>query len=96
MTLEEEIRRGKKADEVLSNELVVEGFAHIEAELYAKFQEVSPSDEKSVMFVKHMLYMHSKYKEFFRQVMVNGKLASVNLEAKKKSLMERAKERVFG
>ncbi len=92
MTLEEDIRRGLKAAEIVNNELVQEGFAHIEAELFRKFQELNPSDEKNVLFVKHMLYMHGKYKEFFHQVMVNGKLAQVNLDAKKKSL----KERVFG
>ena len=92
MTIEDDIRRGLKAKEIVNNDLVVEGFAHIEAELFRKFQELSPSDEKSLMFVKHMLYMHGKYKEFFHQVMVNGKLAQVNLDAKKASI----KERIFG
>jgi hypothetical protein len=88
-SLEEDIRRGQKAEEIINHELVQEGFAHIEAELFAKFKELSPSDEKNILFVKHMLYMHGKYKEFFHQVMVNGRLASVNLEAKKKTLKER-------
>ncbi len=91
-SLEEDVRRGHKAEDLLQNELIQEGFAHIEAEIFRKFQELSPSDEKNILFVKHMQYMHGKYKEFFAQVIANGKIAHFNLEAKKKTL----KERVFG
>ncbi len=89
MSLEEDIRRGKKAEEILKHELVQEAFAHIEAEMFRQFVELKPSDEKNILFVKHMQYVHGKYKEFFAQVIANGKIAQFNLEAKKKTLRER-------
>ncbi len=90
MTLEQEIEKGAKAEALMSDPLIVEAFAHMEAELFAKFQELSPSDEKSILFVKQMQYMHGKYKEFFHSVIANGKVAKFNLEAKK-SLADRVR-----
>lgn len=90
--LDKDIRRGERAQALLADELIQEGFAHIEAELWRKFQELQPSDEKNILFVKHMQYIHAKYKAFFTQTIANGKIAQINLEAKKKSL----RERVFG
>lgn len=91
-SLEEDIRRGHKADELLKHELIAEAKAHIEAELWRKFQDLPPSDKASLEFVKSMQYFHAKYFAFFTQAVTNGKLAQINLEAKKKSL----RERVFG
>lgn len=88
-SLEEDIRRGQKAAEVLRHELIAEANAHIEAELWRKFQELAPSDKTGLEMVKAMQYFHGKYFAFFQQAVTNGKLASINLEAKKKSLKER-------
>jgi hypothetical protein len=90
--LHDDITRGHRAENLLGDDLIAEAKAHIEAELWRKFQELAPSDTKSLEFVKAMQYMHAKYFAFFQQAVVNGKLAQINLEAKKKSL----KERVFG
>jgi hypothetical protein len=90
--LEDDIRRGQKAADLLNHELIAEARAHIEAELWRKFQELSPSDKAGLEMVKGMQYLHGKYFAFFQQAITNGKLASINLEAKKKSL----RERVFG
>lgn len=90
--LESDIRRGHKADELLENDLIAEAKAHIEAELWRKFQELAPSAKTELEFIKAMQYFHVKYFAFFQQAVINGKLAQINLEAKKKSL----RERVFG
>lgn len=90
--LENDIRRGIAADQLLKNELVQEANAHIESELWRMFKDVSPSDSQSLEFIKSMQYFHGKYWAFFQQVVTNGKIAQINLEAKKKSL----KQRIFG
>ena len=90
--LEDEIRRGAKAQALLNEELIQEAKAHIEAELWRKFQELAPSAKSDLEFIKAMQYFHVKYFAFFTQAVTNGKLAQINLEAKKKSL----RERVFG
>jgi hypothetical protein len=90
--LEDDIRRGQKAADLLNHELIAEARAHIEAELWRKFQELAPSAEDELKFVKAMQYFHVKYFAFFTQAVVNGKLAQINLEAKKKGI----RERLFG
>jgi hypothetical protein len=90
--LEKDIQRGQRAANLLDDDLVKEAFAHIESELWRKFKELPPSATKDLEFIKGMQYLSVKFKAFFEQAVVNGKLASINLEAKKKGL----RERIFG
>lgn len=90
--LDKDIQRGQRAASLLGDDLVREAFDHIEAELWRKFKELPPSATRDLEFVKGMQYLSVKFKAFFEQAVTNGKLASINLEAKKKSL----RERVFG
>ena len=87
--LEKDIQRGQRAANLLADDLMVEAKAHIEAELWRKFQELAPSAKTELEFVKAMQYFHGKYFAFLQQAIVSGKLAQINLEAKKKSLRER-------
>jgi hypothetical protein len=90
--LEKDIQRGQRAANLLDDDLVKEAFAHIESELWRKFKELPPSATKDLEFIKGMQYLSVKFKAFFEQAVVNGKLASINLEARKKGL----RERIFG
>jgi hypothetical protein len=92
MSLEKDIARGLRAKQILEDDLMVEACAHIEAELWRAFKEVKPNNAEDLMHVRQMQYMHTKYREFLNNAVSNGKLAQINLEAKKKSL----KQRVFG
>lgn len=90
--LEKDIARGLRAKQILEDDLMVEAAAHIEAELWRVFKEAKPNDSETLMHIRQMQYMHTKYQEFLRAAMANGKVAQINLEARKKSL----KQRVFG
>lgn len=90
--LEHEIRRGEQAKRLLEDELVREAREHIESELWRLFKETPPQDVKTLEFVKGMQYMHAKYFAYFGRAVTDGKLAQINLEAKKKTL----RERMFG
>jgi hypothetical protein len=90
--LEADIRRGLEAKRILEHDIVKEAHDHIEAELWRMFKDTTPQDAKTLEFVKAMQYFHGKYWDFMKQVVINGKLAQINLEAKKKSL----RERMFG
>lgn len=90
--LEKDIQRGQRAANLLADDLVREAKDHIEAELWRKFKELKPSEVEGLALVKGMQYLHGKYFEFFQQAVTNGRIAEINLEAKKKSL----RERVFG
>lgn len=90
--LEQDIKRGQRAQALLADDLMTEAKAHIEAELWRKFQELPPSAKSELEFVKAMQYFHSKYFAFFQMAVIDGKVAQINLDAKKKTL----KERMFG
>ena len=89
---EESIRRGHKAKQILDDDLVKEAHEHIESELWRLFKETSPSDKDALEHIKAMQYFHVKYWAYFNRVMTDGKIAQINLEAKKKTM----KERIFG
>ena len=92
MNLEKDIQRGLRARQILEDDLMVEATAHIDAELWRVFKEAKPNDSEALMHIRQMQYMHTKYLEFFRAAVANGKIAQINLEAKKKSL----KQKIFG
>ena len=87
--LEQDIRRGEEAARLLDHNLIKEANEHIEAELWRMFKDTTPQDLQTLEFVKAMQYFHGKYWAYFQQAVTNGKLASINLEAKKKTFRER-------
>lgn len=90
--IELEIQRAHKAQNILNDDLYKEACEHVEAELFRVFKDVSPQDVDALKHIKAMQYFHSKYQAFFMKCVTDGKIAQINLEAKKKSL----KERFFG
>lgn len=89
---EDQIRRGLRAKQILDDDLVKEAHDHIEAEMWRLFKEASPSDKAALEHIKAMQYFHVKYWAYLQRVLTDGKIAQINLEAKKKSW----KEQIFG
>jgi len=92
MDLEKQISRGIRAKQILDDELMVEAKQLIDAKLADQFKKCAPNDAEALMHVRQMQYMHEKYWEVLTAVITNGKVAQINLEAKKKTL----RQRVFG
>ena len=90
--LAKDIQRGERAKAILADDLMVEARAHIEGECWRLFKETSPQDMETLAFVKAMQYYHAKYFGFLERAVSDGKLAQINLEARKKTL----RERMFG
>lgn len=92
MALQDDIERGERARLLLADDTIAEARAHIEAELWRLFKEVGPQDAEALKHIKAMQYFHAKYFAFFERAVSDGKIASINLESRKKTL----RERVFG
>ncbi len=90
--LERDIQRGDRAKRLIADDLITEAKAHIEAELWRLFKETPPAEKQALEHIKAMQYFHAKYFAFFESAVTNGKLAAINLEAKRKPL----RERLFG
>lgn len=92
MTLDEQIERGHRAQRILQDDLIKDAREHIEAELWRLFKSLPTDDAAGLAQVKAMQYMHGKYFAFFERAVVDGKIAQINVESRKKTL----RERVFG
>jgi hypothetical protein len=88
--LEQESRRGHRAEAVLGDDLFAEAKEHIEQELFRLFKTVPPTDVDALQQIKSMQYMHDKYIAFLRKAVRDGKLARMEIEERKKrGLIER-------
>lgn len=92
MDMEKEIQRGHRAKQLLEDDLMIEARQLIDAKLADQFRKCAPNDSDGLMHVRQMQYIHDKYWEVLTAVISNGKVAQINLEAKKKTL----RQRVFG
>ena len=92
MDMEKEIQRGHRAKQLLEDDLMIEARQLIDAKLADQFRKCAPNDSDGLMHVRQMQYIHDKYWEVLTAVVSNGKVAQINLEAKKKTL----RQRVFG
>lgn len=90
--MEREIQRGHRAKQLLEDDLMIEARQLIDAKLADQFRKCAPNDSDGLMHVRQMQYIHEKYWEVLTAVISNGKVAQINLEAKKKTL----RQRVFG
>lgn len=91
MTDEQDVARGRKAEEVLGNEVYSDAYTVIEQEIHRKWQESrSPEDREHL----HRLLMAlGLVKSSLESTMRSGKLAAKELD-RKRTLSERLGQRL--
>lgn len=87
--LDQDIERGIRANAIMTDPVMAEAREHIEAELWRLFKSAVPTDFEALSQIKSMQYMHAKYEAFLKTCINDGKLATLEVERKKKSLKER-------
>ena len=80
MSLEADVQRGKRAQEVLDNEVYVEAWAAIEAETIRLWREARIPEDREQLHT--LLLMHAKAKTALEGVMRSGLLAEAELSRK--------------
>ena len=90
--LQSDIERGQRAEQIMSDPLMVEAKLHIESELWRLFKSAVPTDFEALSQIKSMQYMHGKYEAFLKTCIQDGKLATMELDRRKKTL----RQRMFG
>jgi hypothetical protein len=88
------IDKGQRAKNILDDGLFQEAKEHIEAEIYRKFCEAIPDDERALKHIKSMQYFHTKYLAFLHHVIQDGKLAAFEVERENK--LKRTLRKVIG
>jgi hypothetical protein len=77
---ETDVQRGKRAQEVLDNEVYAEAWAAIEAEIIAQWRGArNPADREQL---HQLLLMHGKARNALESVMRTGLLAEAELSRK--------------
>lgn len=87
--LDQDIERGIRANSIMTDPVMIEAREHIEAELWRLFKSAVPTDFEALSQIKSMQYMHAKYEAFLKICINDGKLATLEVERKKKTLKER-------
>lgn len=86
MSLDNELERGRLADEILANPVYTESFTMIEQELTRKWRESRDPQEREQLH--QLLRMLDKSRTVLEATMRSGQVASKELE-RKRSLSER-------
>lgn len=92
MTLEEEIARGQRAERLLNDELVSEAFAKIEGAIVEQWKSSPVRDTEGQQQLRIMLGLLDRLRGHFTEVVTTGRMASIQLETKRKTLKERISE----
>ncbi|MUV13583.1 hypothetical protein [Noviluteimonas gilva] len=78
MTREAEIRRAQRAQEVLNNDVFVEAWDMIEAEIYRQWRESRNAGDREQLH--QLLGLHGKIKAALEAVMRSGDITKAQLQ----------------
>lgn len=91
MTLEYDVDRGRKAEEVLNNPVYADAYTRIEQEITRKWRESRDKEEREQLH--QLLRMLDKARTVLESTMRSGKVAAKELE-RRRSLPERVTGRL--
>lgn len=91
MELEERIGRGIRANEVLQNETYTEAYELLKQEILTKWQESPARDVEGREKLFLMMGLVDKIKSLMESTMIDGKVASKELE-RRKTILEQAQD----
>lgn len=93
MSLEQDVERGRMADEVLKNDVYAESYALIEQELVRLWRDSRDKNERED--IHKLLRMLEKARNVLESTMRSGKLAADQLR-QRQSLLQRVGTRLSG
>ena len=80
MELEQEVRRGREAAELLEHPLLVEAFGRMRAELHDAWHQSPARDIEAREMVYLSVKMLGKIEGFLKEFVATGKMASMQLK----------------
>lgn len=93
MSLEQDVERGRRAEEVLNNDVYAESYALIEQELVRLWRESRDKNEREDLH--KLLRMLEKARNVLESTMRSGKVAADQLR-QRQSLLQRVGTRLSG
>lgn len=86
MTLDEEVRRAREAEALLSNELLVQAFESIHDAIMDAWNNSAVRDVEGRERLFMAVQILGKIEGFLREFVTTGKLAAMQIEALKKGM----------
>ena len=73
-TQENEVRRGRRAEALLGDPLVVEAFETLDRAFYQAFRDISPADHAGLAHLRLLVKCLEEFQGFFTMAVETGKL----------------------
>lgn len=94
ITQEQEVVRGRRAQALLRDPLIVEAFKEMEAAFYRAFRNTGPMDHETLVHIRLLIKCLDEFQEYFQTILQTGRLTSLNLretelEEKEKEYLEK-------
>lgn len=80
--------RGKKADRLLKDEMLVEAFDSVEEHILKMFRDAPLRDEEGIVKAKYLLHLLRLVKGAITQVVRTGSLAEVQLDERRRGVRQ--------
>lgn len=87
--LRQQARRGDRARDILEDELTVDAFKVIEAQIFQQWLATKPDEEETRERLYRLALVHDDYKGILKAALANGELAKKQLLGQPKSLLRR-------
>lgn len=79
-TQEDEVRRGRRAEVLLQDPLIVEAFEALDSAFYQAFRDVSPTDHASLIHLRLLMKCLDEFRGFFTEVITTGRLTQESVK----------------
>ena len=80
-TQEDEVRRGRQAERLLQDPLIVEAFEVLNRAFYQAFRDISPTDHGGLIHLRLLVKCLEEFQGFFAEVVTTGRLTQQNIRA---------------
>ena len=78
-TQEDEVRRGRRAEVLMQDSLIVEAFETLDQAFYRAFRDIAPTDHQGLIHLRLLTKCLDEFRGFFEEVLKTGQLTQINI-----------------
>lgn len=97
ITQEQEVVRGRRAQALMRDPLVVEAFNELDAAFYRAFRDTPPQDHDTLVHLRLLIKCLDEFRGFFQTVLETGQLTDLKIrevERDEQELLSLEKQRL--
>ena len=78
-TQEDEVRRGRRAEALMRDSVIVEAFETLDRAFYQAYRDTSPVDHQGLVHLRLLTKCLDEFRGFFEEVLQTGQFTHLNL-----------------